>query len=76
LLVREVIFSEDLEVIFGKRPWASRHDELILQNGNGIEEHTLPSAEKKEENIAGFQQSESVTAESKNQQVEDKNEEA
>ncbi|MEA4935557.1 MAG: ATP-dependent zinc metalloprotease FtsH [Paludibacter sp.] len=34
LLEREVIFSEDLETIFGKRPWSSRHDELILQNGN------------------------------------------
>jgi len=27
LLEKEVIFSEDLEVIFGKRPW-TRHDEL------------------------------------------------
>ena len=32
LLEREVIFAEDLEAIFGKRPWSSRHDELILQN--------------------------------------------
>jgi cell division protease FtsH len=38
LLEREVIFSEDLETVFGKRPWASRHDELILQNGNGDDE--------------------------------------
>ena len=38
LLVREVIFSEDLEMVFGKRPWSSRHDELILQNGNNGEE--------------------------------------
>lgn len=49
LLVREVIFSEDLEEIFGKRPWASRHDELILQNGNGDDTPALPNAEKKEE---------------------------
>ncbi len=49
LLVREVIFSEDLEEIFGKRPWASRHDELILQNGNGDDAPALPNAEKKEE---------------------------
>src|SRR5690606_16966365 len=41
LLVREVIFAEDLEEIFGKRPWASRHDELILQNGNGEEAPAL-----------------------------------
>ncbi len=32
LLEREVIFSEDLEDIFGKRPWDKRH--LIGENGN------------------------------------------
>jgi cell division protease FtsH len=32
LLEREVIFSEDLEEIFGKRPWEKRH--LIGENGN------------------------------------------
>ena len=32
LLEREVIFAEDLESVFGKRPWSSRHDELILQD--------------------------------------------
>ncbi len=34
LIEREVIFAEDLEKIFGKRPWTSRSDELMLQNGN------------------------------------------
>lgn len=37
LLEREVIFAEDLEAIFGKRPWATRHDELMLQNGDDVE---------------------------------------
>jgi cell division protease FtsH len=47
LLVREVIFAEDLEEVFGKRPWSSRHDELILQNGNGDDESAeLPEAVK------------------------------
>ncbi len=32
LLEREVIFSEDLEEIFGKRPWEKKH--LIGENGN------------------------------------------
>ena len=32
LIEREVIFAEDLEAIFGKRPWTSRQDELIAQN--------------------------------------------
>ncbi|RIJ49337.1 ATP-dependent metallopeptidase FtsH/Yme1/Tma family protein [Maribellus luteus] len=33
LLEREVIFSEDLEEIFGKRPWEKKH--LMGENGNG-----------------------------------------
>lgn len=32
LLEREVIFAEDLEKIFGKRPWESRSDELMRLN--------------------------------------------
>jgi cell division protease FtsH len=32
LIEREVIFAEDLEKVFGKRPWTSRQDELIAQN--------------------------------------------
>ncbi|MBN1819994.1 MAG: ATP-dependent zinc metalloprotease FtsH [Prolixibacteraceae bacterium] len=35
LLEKEVIFSEDLEEIFGKRPWDEKRD-LIMDNGNGI----------------------------------------
>jgi cell division protease FtsH len=29
LIDREVIFAEDVEKIFGKRPWTSRADELL-----------------------------------------------
>lgn len=32
LLMREVIFTEDVEHIFGKRKWASRADEIIKAN--------------------------------------------
>ena len=32
LLEKEVIFAEDLEKIFGKRPWESRSDELMRLN--------------------------------------------
>jgi cell division protease FtsH len=39
LLEKEVIFGEDLETIFGKRPW--QKDELP-GNGNASEERTLP----------------------------------
>ena len=34
LLEREVIFAEDVEKIFGKRPWVSRSEE-IMENENG-----------------------------------------
>ncbi len=39
LLEREVIFAEDLEEVFGERPWTTRHDELMLQN-NEEEQNT------------------------------------
>jgi len=51
LLEREVIFAEDLEAVFGKRPWSSRHDELILQNDDeilaleGATETSIPQSE-------------------------------
>lgn len=52
LLKREVIFSEDLEAIFGKRPWEKKH--IISENGNGekpadpeIEEQNDTKAENK-----------------------------
>ena len=31
LLEREVIYSEDVEAIFGKRPWISRSEEILEQ---------------------------------------------
>ncbi len=42
LITREVIFTEDVENIFGKRPWVSRTDEILAakavtdgSDGNG-----------------------------------------
>ena len=34
LVEREVIFAEDVEKIFGKRPWTSRTEELLSLNEN------------------------------------------
>ncbi len=64
LLVREVIFAEDLEDIFGKRPWASRHDELILQNGNGEEDTVLLTGETKEREVTVAENADSAEVES------------
>ena len=56
LIEKEVIFAEDLEKIFGKRPWTSRNDELMAQNGNvdSLEDdkpETPELTEKKSEDI-------------------------
>ncbi len=40
LIAKEVIFAEDLERIFGKRPWVSRTEELIEAN-NQLKEQKL-----------------------------------
>ena len=34
LIEKEVIFAEDVEKIFGKRPWASRSEEIFDSNVN------------------------------------------
>ena len=45
LLEREVIFAEDLEKIFGKRPWESRSDELMRLNEAANEQNAVESSE-------------------------------
>lgn len=39
LITREVIFTEDVEKIFGKRPWTSRTEEILAANES---QKTLP----------------------------------
>ena len=38
LMTREVIFAEDVEKIFGKRPWVSRSEEIIEDNTPKLED--------------------------------------
>ena len=38
LMTREVIFAEDVERIFGKRPWVSRSEEIIEDNTPKLED--------------------------------------
>ena len=38
LITREVIFAEDVEKIFGKRPWISRSEEIIDDNTPKLED--------------------------------------
>ena len=46
LMTREVIFAEDVEKIFGKRPWTSRSEEIMA-----AEEAPNEKAEKVEETV-------------------------
>ena len=39
LLEREVIFAEDVEKIFGKRPWVSRSEEIMENKESNEPEH-------------------------------------
>lgn len=45
LISREVIFTEDVEHIFGKRKWTSRTDEILAANASNND--TLPDEPKK-----------------------------
>ena len=48
LIEKEVIFAEDVEAIFGKRPWASRSEEIMAETQ--VEEPKVKGIESKEEN--------------------------
>jgi len=43
LMEREVIFAEDVEHIFGKRPWASRSEEILADSEPQPEEKETPA---------------------------------
>ena len=47
LIEKEVIFAEDVEQIFGKRPWASRSEEIITANKISKELKTAEEQEAK-----------------------------
>ena len=48
LIEREVIFAEDVEKIFGKRPWTSRSEE-IFESNNQAQEETADAIKPTEE---------------------------
>ena len=50
LIDREVIFAEDVEKIFGKRPWASRSEEIMAEEANAAK-----NVEKDKQQIADIQ---------------------
>ena len=63
LIAREVIYTEDVERIFGKRPWISRSQEIIEENQRAMaEEMARKRAEELEQ-----QEKEQKNLEAKNQ---------
>ena len=51
LIEKEVIFAEDLEEIFGKRPWTSRTDEILAADDDKKDEEQGDNAtDHKKEN--------------------------
>ena len=48
LVEREVIFAEDVEKIFGKRPWTSRTEELLILNEEAQKQKALSEDENKD----------------------------
>ena len=44
LLSREVIFTEDVERIFGKRPWASRTEEILGDSESDAKSSDAPES--------------------------------
>jgi cell division protease FtsH len=52
LLSREVIFTEDVERIFGKRPWTSRTDEILAARANAEQAEKAEKEAKNGDNNA------------------------
>ena len=61
LIEREVIFAEDVENIFGKRPWTSRSEEIFEKNEENNTNTNINEHEAPQENIANNEASEKTT---------------
>ncbi len=70
LIEKEVIFAEDVEKIFGKRPWASRSEE-IMATENSVENNA-----EKEGNTAELPNETSETSKEKAETKEEEKDEA
>ena len=82
LLEREVIYSEDVEEIFGKRPWVSRTQEILeaqeqekqakdaAGNESPVTGNTEESSEKDSENIEQVENSGNISQEDSSKDAE------
>ena len=77
LIDREVIFADDVEEIFGKRPWISRSDEIIAENERiqkEEEEREKALAEEVKAVVASIQEREALAAKEKDNESQDSEE--
>ena len=73
LIDREVIFAEDVEKIFGKRPWTSRAEELLeAQMRADAERMAEERAKELEAQKAEEEKADAIDAEEKTAESEDK----
>jgi ATP-dependent metallopeptidase hflB len=72
LIEKEVIFAEDVEEIFGKRPWMSRADELLAdeQNRKAIEAVSLGTDKEAGKNEPTAETDEAATASADSEKAE------
>jgi cell division protease FtsH len=74
LMDREVIFAEDVERIFGKRPWTSRTEEILAANANEDPKEADPVGHKEEnEEIIRQKAIQAVLEKAKEEESNEKN---
>lgn len=72
LIEREVIFADDLEKIFGKRPWASRTEELMEANAKSKEAEKEDMEEETEKPLSAENGETEKSADETNESVTEK----
>ncbi|MBQ1970149.1 MAG: ATP-dependent zinc metalloprotease FtsH, partial [Paludibacteraceae bacterium] len=72
LIEREVIFADDLEKIFGKRPWASRTEELMEANAKSKEAEKEDMEEETEKPLSAENGETEKSADETNESVAEK----
>ncbi|MGI6242121.1 MAG: ATP-dependent zinc metalloprotease FtsH [Prevotella sp.] len=78
LFAKEVIFAEDVEKIFGKRPWVSRTEEILQENKALQEMRDKAEAPKLEDmpDVVKLAQAEHEAAQAKHESAQTENESA
>ena len=69
LIKREVIFAEDVERIFGKRPWVSRSEEIIEDNTPKLEDMPEEVRQAQAEHEASVKDNNNTEADNKDDET-------